>query len=216
MAERLLWCDLETTGLEENKHGIIQIAAVLTDCQFNVISYFQTLVKPWEDCEITDEALSINKKTRAQIEAAPDELWGWEALCAIGRLPLWQARFAGFNCEFDLKFLWELRERVSKRPDADPPYDVPYVVPWLCMFKEAKNALPDLPKRKCDRPYCNSCKTGKDHTHRLVDVCEHFGIKIYAHDAMGDLKATIAIAKLLFPQGVEPLEVAYEYERIPF
>jgi len=198
-AEHLFFYDAETTGLYPERHAIIQHAAVKTDLKFNVIAYFQTLVRPFDGAEIDDIALSVSGRTREELEKAPR---GWEAASALWEFASLygseKPRFAGFNCKFDLGMLAAEWKRYGMLP--------PYSVPWLCGMETARQKFPVLPKQTCDKPYCDPCR---GHTHRLVDVCQHLGIKIKAHDAMGDLKGTITALKLMLKE-VEPIEAHEE------
>lgn len=46
---KLLWMDLEMTGLDVNKEVIIEVAAIITDLSFNEIATFETAVKQPKD-----------------------------------------------------------------------------------------------------------------------------------------------------------------------
>ncbi len=43
--ERILWVDLEMTGLDVNKEVIIEAAAIVTDLKFNEVSTYHTVIK---------------------------------------------------------------------------------------------------------------------------------------------------------------------------
>jgi len=43
--KKLLWLDLEMTGLNPAKHKIIEVAAVITDWDFNELATFEAIVK---------------------------------------------------------------------------------------------------------------------------------------------------------------------------
>lgn len=165
-----LFCDLETTGLEETQHAIVQIAAIATDEAFNVRGYFMSYIKPWPGAEITDEALAINGLTREFIDKAPSEDVVAMALATfIGCYG--EPTFAGFNCPFDLKFLAAMSERTG--------IALGYAVPWLCVYTRAKKHL------RLD-------------SYKLTSVAEHLGIPVDgAHDATADLLMTIRIARKL-------------------
>jgi DNA polymerase-3 subunit epsilon len=57
--EKLLHLDLETTGLDEKKHGITQIAGMV-EIDGEIVETFNFHVKPYGFQEITKEALEIN------------------------------------------------------------------------------------------------------------------------------------------------------------
>ncbi len=52
--ERLLWVDLEMTGLSPEKDLILEIAAIVTDWQFNEIATYQGIVK--------NDSISLKKR----------------------------------------------------------------------------------------------------------------------------------------------------------
>ncbi len=55
-----LGIDTEFTGQHPHKHGLIEIALLALDANFEEIGSFQTLVKPADDIEITAESMKIN------------------------------------------------------------------------------------------------------------------------------------------------------------
>jgi DNA polymerase III epsilon subunit-like protein len=71
-----LFVDCETTGFRSFSHDVIEIGAVLTDDDCNVLSEFQTLVQPWNKTDYKDEAIqkamSISKITPKMLRNAPD------------------------------------------------------------------------------------------------------------------------------------------------
>jgi DNA polymerase III epsilon subunit-like protein len=193
-----VWKDTETTGLDEEKHAIIQSAAVLTDLNFKVLGYWQSLVKPFDGAEITDRALDINKRTRDEIMNAPSELEVAKSFITFCRLVPEKPRIAGYFVQYDMKMWAALLARCGVTV-------YPWVVPWLDSLEIAKKKYPNLPKRKCDDPTCPKCLKGQDHTHRLVDIAHHLNLPINAHDAMGDLKATITSTAIMLDGRIAPL-----------
>lgn len=57
---KLLWIDLEMTGLEVEKEVIIECAAVITDFDFNTLETYETVVK--QDQKYLDQMDSWNKE----------------------------------------------------------------------------------------------------------------------------------------------------------
>ena len=65
--------DLETTGLNPEKHAIVEIACCGVDSDLNDIEEFDSgIMKVYGDREITDGALNANGITREQIENGND------------------------------------------------------------------------------------------------------------------------------------------------
>ncbi len=135
-----------------------------------------TYVKPHPDLEVTKEALSINQLDWQDLQSAPDEKMVATALHQFANLGGKIARFAGYNCQFDLDFLAHMWRRHDLLP-------APYQVPWLDIYATAKSKLgynSGLPNLK------------------LVSVAKHFGLDIsQAHNAHHDLVMTIEIATRL-------------------
>ncbi len=175
VSNNYLFVDLETGGLYPTKHSILQVAAVITDLDFNIQGHFMSYVKPHPELEVTEQALAINKLTWENLEKAPPEKTVAAALHNFANLFAEKGRFAGYNCQFDLEFL----SLMWQRHNIDV---VPYHVPWLDIYTTAKSRLANigLPNFK------------------LVSVANHFGLNTDgAHDAIQDLFMTIQIAKYL-------------------
>jgi exonuclease I len=186
-----LFVDLETGGLTPDRHSILQVAAVLTDQNLCVQSYFMSYVKPHPSLIVTPEALSINQLKLEELEMAPDEALVAQALNNFASLTSSKPRFAGYNCKFDLQFLDEL----WKRQGVTAP---PYKVPWLDVL-DVVRIKPDF-----DAQLANF---------KLATLAQHMGIDSKSvHDALADLIITIEVAKRLkvmpYREGVMILETA--------
>lgn len=167
-----LFVDLETGGLYPDKHPILQVAAIVTDLNFKIKGHFMTYVRPHPDLEVTKEALAINQLDWQDLQSAPEEKAVALALHHFGNLHGQTARFAGYNCQFDLDFLAHLWRRHDLFP-------APYQVPWLDIYATAKNRLGSAGLLNF----------------KLVSVAKHFGLDTTrAHDALQDLFMTIEIA----------------------
>lgn len=53
--------DTETSGLKPSKHGILSLACVAFDSEFNVLKEYYSLVKLREGAEVDAKAIEINK-----------------------------------------------------------------------------------------------------------------------------------------------------------
>lgn len=67
---KLLFFDLETTGVHLNKHGIHQISG-LVEIDGEVVEHFDLKVAPHEGCEISAEAMKIGGVTEEIIRTYP-------------------------------------------------------------------------------------------------------------------------------------------------
>ena len=190
-ASNYLFVDLETGGLDAERHAILQLAAVITDLDLNVLNCFASYIKPHPDLAVTLEALAINKLNLADLESAPEESSVLNAFLHFALPSDNLARFAGYNCKFDLSFL----NKMLKRHDAP---QLPYRVPWLDIFDVAKAKIQfESPEKKF----------------KLTTVAHHLGVTTAgAHDAAIDLMITIKVAKLLkelpYRNGTVVLETA--------
>jgi DNA polymerase-3 subunit epsilon len=181
MKDRILWFDLETTGTDPEKNGIIQIAAVIEQ-EGEIIDTFNTLMNPVGKL-IDDAALIVNGHTRNLLsmyrcpEAVYREFNAF--LDKYGKRGDKKARYipGGYNARFDLDFLSQFFFDMSKGPFAFwehlqyNPVDPFPVVVWL--WRQGFLKLPD-------------CK--------LSTVAEYFKIEITAHDALSDVLAARSVS----------------------
>ncbi len=195
--KRYLFVDLETGGLYPDKHAVLQVAAIITDFDFNIKGQFMSYIQPHPELEITQEALMINQLSLEGLQSAPGEKLVAMALSHFARLVGPLPRFAGYNCQFDLEFMSYLWQRHDLLP-------APYQVPWLDIYAVAKSRLgadAGLPNFK------------------LASVARHFAVDTAgAHDAMADLIMTIEIAKQLkgMPEKSLPLKNGMDLETVKF
>jgi exodeoxyribonuclease I len=184
VADRYLFVDLETGGLYADKHAVLQVAAVITDFDFNIHGYFMSYIQPHPEREITQEALMINRLSLETLQLAPCEKSVALALSHFARVVGAMPRFAGYNCKFDLEFLAGVWQRHDLLP-------APYQVPWLDVYTVARSRLgveAGLPNFK------------------LGSVAAHFAVNATgAHDAIADLLMTIEIAKRLKAMPEKPV-----------
>ena len=77
---RLLWVDLEMTGLDVNEHVIIEVAALVTDWQFNTLASYSAVIRqPEEVIKRSNEwALAQHTKSglldRVRREGKPEQV----------------------------------------------------------------------------------------------------------------------------------------------
>ena len=62
--KKLFWIDLEMTGLDVNKEVIIEVGAIITDLEFNVLETYQTAVQ--QDKKYLDKMDDWNQKTHKE------------------------------------------------------------------------------------------------------------------------------------------------------
>jgi DNA polymerase III epsilon subunit family exonuclease len=133
--------DLETTGLDENKHQIIEVAGVKftleqqgKDLKPKIIDTFSSLVKP--TMMIPEEASRVNGITNEMVEDAPDSakvLKDFTRFCGLNTF------LVAHNAEFDRKFLrHELLENQLMLPQN----------PVLDSLRIARKIMPEAPRHR--------------------------------------------------------------------
>ena len=176
-----MYFDLETTGLDASRHGIVQLAAI-----FEVDGVFDgrmdMLINP-SNYAIDEVALKINGRKEEDFENYLSPKIALKELTTVldayinkydGKIKL-----IGYNSStFDIPFLkvWfrdASLENFSKYFD-HKDIDVFQFVKVLKYFK--------------------SFETKND---KLATICEHFGIEINPHEAMSDIEATRELFKVL-------------------
>lgn len=171
--------DLETGGLDCKINPITEIALIAVDSvTFKEITRFQTFVKPYDDLEYEEEALSTTGISRKDISLGmnADELVSvlvslFSKLTPKGdrgkNFPL----IVGHNIGFDIGFLKYLFKRV-KKDLADYVYSSGFEV-------------------MCDDTLLLAKKRWLEGKHTLSACCKRVGVNIDdAHRAMNDVVAT--------------------------
>ena len=159
--------DLETSGLNTQRHRILQLGMVVIEADGSVVDEWSSLVKlrwPLQRVGPTH----IHGITRRTLRDAPrlDD-----ALDELGRR-MNGAVFTAHNAAFDSDFL----ARAARRRSGDDPVRSG-LEPRLCTLRMSRRLDPD-----------------RELSHRLGDVCERYGVALERpHDALGDAAATAAV-----------------------
>ncbi len=187
---RIVFFDLETSGLDPLVHPITQIAAVAVDEQLNELESYECKVM-FYDKMCDEKALALNGYDEAKWIAE-----GISPLQAVGQFgrflsryadierksektqnPYRVAQLAGYNAAtFDGPFIQQFfKNERAFLPASYQVLDVLQRAKWH--FLELGVTLPSL---------------------KLSAVAEHFGIKVeQAHDALADVRTTIAVYKAI-------------------
>jgi DNA polymerase III subunit epsilon len=180
MIDKLLWIDIESSGLIPEKHGIIQIAGII-EIQGKVKEKFM-LLNNCSNKEISDDALKINGYTRQQIATfpAPKETYG-KLIEIFGKYvdkydKLDKFIAAGQQVDFDINFLLQFFKDsgdnyffswVESRARLDTKY--------ILTFLQDRGKIPMLENSK------------------NITISKYFGRDVIgAHDAMVDIELTLA------------------------
>lgn len=161
-----VWIDLETTGLSEKAHALIQIGAVHCDKTGRIVRReYSAMLKPFPDAIIDPTAMQVNGLSSADWDDAPEQREGLEAFLAW--LP---KKFiaANQNFSFDRRHLTAAFERCGLPQPGWHPERMD-----VCTKKLAAK----LVKRKL---IANA---------KLATLCDHFGVSNDGqHDALADAR----------------------------
>ena len=181
-----LYFDVETTGTNPEKHGLIQFSGII-EINGEIKEKFDFNIKPFESDLIEEKALIVNNKTKEEIKSFPEPNFIKKEIISI--FDKYIDKFnredkfipIGYNVSFDINFLNTFFKKL------DDNYLFSYINPkgidvyaiflWLCYSNKI-----------CDY-------TKKDH--KLESVCNFFNIPIKAHDALEDILATRKLLEVL-------------------
>lgn len=183
MKNNFIILDVETGGLKYKENPITQIGLVVVEPKnFSIIEQYETFVKPYNDLEITKQALEASRVTMEEINGGIDHIKVLVKLIEIFRkhtppnTKTAKPILVGHNFSFDIKFLEYLFDLRSKDvfDFVDPVY---YDTMRLMKIFERKK---------------------KDEAFDLTSCCSRFNIKLKAaHGAMHDVLATRDLFKAL-------------------
>jgi DNA polymerase-3 subunit epsilon len=159
--------DLETSGLDTQRHRILQLGLVIIEADGCVVDRWSSLVRlrwPLQRVGPTH----IHGITRRTLRGAPTLD---EALDELGTR-LRGAVFTAHNAEFDSGFI----VRAARRRASNDPVRLG-LEPRLCTLRMSRRLDPE-----------------RELSHRLGDVCARYGVALERpHDALGDAAATAAV-----------------------
>jgi DNA polymerase III epsilon subunit-like protein len=198
MSKKILWVDTETSGLDPNRHALIQLG-MLVDIDGELIDEIQINIQPFPD-----DMMSIGI---ADVANKPKDI-SWKE-----SKNTYADAFTPTGITFDdiTKFLYPqaaiqkinafLQKHISKFDKNDKAYiggyNVPFDIAHLSKFYE-----------KCGDKYLGSYINWKQidvrqliymldfegklklENYKLETVCAHFGIELEAHNPMSDIRAT--------------------------
>lgn len=189
MSKKILWFDCETTGLDPNCNGMIQLA-MLMDVDGELVDEIQLNFQPslndlidvsdvplvWRDCDLTNNG--VLPATELSIQS-----------------------LFGYDMPSTVKINAFLQKHISKFDKADKAYiggyNVPFDIAFLSKFYE-----------KCGDKYLGSYINWKQidirsliymfdyhdqirlDNFKLATVCEHYCIELEAHNPLSDIRAT--------------------------
>ena len=178
---KILWLDIETTGLNPEKHGVIQIAGII-EIDGKVVEEFDLHCQPFLDDQIDYGAIV---KTGTDLLGLGSSMEAWAAfkkLLAIFDMKINKFektdKFipAGYNVKFDIEFLDSFFRKNNnlymRSYIGQPVIDVMSFAHYLAGFGRID-----------------------PESFKLADVCSYVGLEVSdAHDAMADITATRNLA----------------------
>ena len=183
--KRLCYIDVETTGLNVNKHAIIQLAYIIEiDGEVKETGSYKINPKSYSrKVEISSGALAISGTSIEDLETYDDSAECFakfkkvlNSYIAVGE----KLTLVAYNAVFDLKFL-----QAWFNDNGSKDYGRYFTYKELDVFALVKYLV-----------YLDAFPTLQSHT--LSKMCEWAGIELEAHNALSDIIATRALqAKLL-------------------
>lgn len=192
MPSKVAYIDVETTGTDPTRHGIIQLAA-LFEIDGTIDRELNLRMCPLRTHTIDPEALTVTNTTEEQIRAYPhpaDQFKVFESTLAyyINKYDKFDKFvLCGYNvANFDVQFLRQffIDNAVTRK---DRKYGNYYGSWFFWPTRDAQTYLAEhITENGLRLP-----------NYRLGTVCEHFGIPIDAHDALSDIHATRTLYRAL-------------------
>ncbi len=180
---KILYFDVETTGLDPVKNDITQLAGLI-EIDGKIVEEFNFKCQPLDWEAIEPRALEVTGIGLDQLKKfdKPDKVYG-QFLSLLGNHVDKFDRedkmyFAGYNVRFDIDFLHNFFKKQNDK----------YFGSWFNW--KAIDPLSIL-------HWFNYLGQIDLENYKLETVCEHYGIKIKSHDALSDVKATREIIKKL-------------------
>lgn len=203
MRQRLIFIDLETGGSDPKRHPIIQLAAIAVDKRLEAVEGFEAKVRFNPKCA---NAYSLRKNSYHP------GIWATEA-----REPKEVAKeFAQFlRRHATVSALSSKGERydVAQLVAHNAAFDGPFLSEW---YQRLDIYLPARRQLLCTLQLAMwhvAISGGKPPTNfQLATLCAHLGVPFHAakaHDALGDVTATVQLYRALVPRGaLKPRQAA--------
>lgn len=188
---KLLFLDLETTGINPELHGIVSISAI-TDILNQQPEAVDLRLKPFDGCSYDAQALEVINTTYEEIQAYQPETAVYAILLDFIEKKVnkydKQDKFTvvGYNCMFDMAFLANLFKRNFN--NYTYAYFNAYYVDLFAIVK-----------------LIHSIKPYPTENLKLATICKYYGISLdNAHNSFADIKATRELYYKIIPliQGV--------------
>jgi len=185
------WFDTETTGVDPETCAVIQLGG-LVEIGGRVQEEINIQMRPFFGAEIHTQALTVNQTTRDKIEKYPPWEQGFEELeKTLGKYDDMYDKndkfvIAGYNVDFDINFLRKYFDYYYG--DKTNMKFISYFGSWF--FWPSIDVKNEVAKQVM-------CGHLRLNNYKLSNICAHYRVKINAHDALSDIKATRELYKVL-------------------
>lgn len=200
--KKILWIDTETSGLDPNRNGMIQLA-MLMDIDGEVVDDLQIDIKPFPDdvfqdkdgnqgTTIAKDMLKIISDFETPTGIKITDIANYQGSeSAIQKINAFlqkhiskfdksdKAYIGGYNVGFDIAFLSKFYEKCGDK------YLGSYIN-WKQI--DVRSVLYLLDYKGTIKPFEN---------YKLATICQYYGIELEAHNPMSDIKATREIFYLI-------------------
>ena len=199
--QKIVFFDLETTGLDPKRHAILQVAAVAVDESFNDLETFEAKIR-FDERRANRNSL---RKThyhrgvwvRRALDAGEaakrfaDFLRRHASVTKLGSdgEPFQLAQLVAHNAPFDTAFLQVWYERLC--------LFLPVRYQVFCTLQRALWYFQEHPDEMPPVDF------------KLATLCNYFGVPFHAanaHDAVGDVNATVALYRAMSERVRTPFE----------
>jgi DNA polymerase-3 subunit epsilon len=182
---KTVFLDVETTGLDPKRHGVIQVAAIM-DIDGVAVDRIDLKIRPASSCACDAKALEVSGSTIEMIRDYPHEadqfreFLGWLSRHIDKFTKTDKAFFSGYNSPFDVEFMRQLFERNGDK----------YFGSWFWSGTIDVMGLALL-RLRSDREQMENFKLGTVANWVLgLDEFERITAEIGLHNAMTDIELT--------------------------
>lgn len=181
---KILWVDVETTGLDSVKNGVIQLSCIV-DIDGEVKETLDLHLKPFATDEISQDALAVTGITMKDIDEFMSPYDAFDKFKSTlskyvdpykrNKMKNDKFYWGGHNTQFDMNFVQEFFKKCGDK----------FFGSWF-NYRQIDTL------RVADFLVFSGKNFGE--SHRLGELCKIGNIKLNAHDSMSDITATREIA----------------------
>ena len=178
---KVLWIDVETTGLDKDKHGLIQLAYIYEE-DGEIKETDSIVARLFEDDIVDLRALEINGVNPIILNQYPSPHKSFNKFLSFLNKKVSvedykdKVTIVGYNTQFDIGFLRKWFEKNNNNV-----FDKYFNRKYIDIMQMAI--------------YLNYIKKINTINNKLITLCDYFNIELNPHDAMNDIKATYELSE---------------------